>query len=169
MAVNRKLGILKPDPTAVLFRLIESRLRSDPVLGQVVKTWQTWEGVPGDKIPPAPAMAPWVSLTPQPTAEDFWSPETQSGWLTIRIDTLVPGTCVDDVLNLWGAFRSRLCPSPASDGAGEFYAALKTAGAKKGRIRMSQPLFDPSSDAGQDGAFRAVGSVSVEYWAVASS
>lgn len=160
---------LPEDVTTTLFRLIETQLRTDPILGSVVRTWQTWEGVPGDKQPPAIGMAPWVSLTPQPTQERWFSPETQEGTLNIRIDVLVRGTCIDDVMNLWGAIRAALSPyARGSDGVC-FNTRLMSAGAHKGLVEMNQPLFDPSPDAGQDASFRPSGLVSVEYRALARS
>jgi len=160
---------LPEDVTTTLFRLIETQLRSNPTLSATVRNWQTWEGVPGDKQPPALTSAPWVCLTPHPESEDWFSPETQVGRLTIRIDALVRGTCIDDVMNLWGAIRAALSPRNAGSDGVCFNVKLQQSRAHKGLVLMSAPLVDTSQDAGQDGAFKASGSIMIEYRALARS
>lgn len=162
---------LPADVTTRLFRLIETQIRTNDVLAGCVKTWQTWLGEPGDKLPPTIGATPWLCLTPAPSGESWFSPEAQIGILQVRIDAYVRGTCVDDVLNLWGAIRTALSPyaRTAVDGGPCFGKKLTDAGAHKGVVLMTHPLVDPAPDPGGDGAFKATGMISVEYRALARS
>ena len=168
MAASRLLTSLRVDVTTALFRATEQILRADPVLSGVVKGWQTWEGKPEDKLPPGSTRLPWVQITPPPIGELWWTPESQRGWLVIRIEAHVAGTCADDVMNLWGAIRTALNGSTRARGC-EINTQLQSLGATKGFYEFSDPLFDASADPAAEAVFRATGAVRIEYRALASS
>lgn len=169
MASSPKLRSLPTDVPTALFRITESILRADPVVSNVVKAWQTWEGKPDDKIPPGSTRLPWVSLTPRPTTERWYSPESQMGMLVIQIEAVVEGTCIDDPMNLWGAIRWALNGSGDRTRRCDIQQRLQAAGAAKGFYLFSDPLYDSASVAGQDATFQATGSVQIEYRVLASS
>jgi hypothetical protein len=167
---KRTLGKDVPaDVTSKIYRVIVTQMMADPILGGAVKKWQTWDGEPTDITPPTPSSAPWIGLTPRPVSEAWFSPESQQGFLYIQIKALVRGTCIDDVLDLWGAIRHALSPYATGTGSTTFMQKLIAAGAPKGLVEMSQPISDPAPEAGQDGAFYAVGQLRVEYRALARS
>lgn len=148
--------------TTAIFRRIERQLRNDKALGRVVNSWTTWEGCPSDRVPNATGSAPLITLTPQAEAENWWAPSTQKGTLLVRVDMLVTGTCVDDVLNLWWAIQRACYPSDSTERLG-FQGDLQAAGAHTGLIRFSQPAFDSDPAAGEDGQFLARGELAVEF------
>lgn len=149
-------------PQTKLYLAIVNQLTTDPILHRTVKLWQTWTGDPTDKVPSATTTAPWVTLTPRMRSTDFWAPEAQVGWLDIEIVARVRGTCILDVLNLWGAITNALSPLHTDKTGKQFCSKLQDTGAWKGVIKMTQPLTDPSPEAGQDAGFTATGYVSLE-------
>jgi hypothetical protein len=163
------LDLGAPDVTTKIYRLVVNQLQTDRLLLSVVKNWQTWDGDPKDIVPPTISSAPWIGLTPRPVSETWYSPESQEGWLYIQVRALVKGTCVDDVMNLWGAIRGALSPRVADSAGIPFMKKLQDSGAPKGLVEMSQPISDPSPDPGQDGGFAAVGQLRILYLAMARS
>ena len=169
MAASRKLTTLTNDVPTTLYRITESILRDDPTLRAVVKAWQTWEGKPEDRTPPGSTRLPWVELTPRPTSERWYSPESQTGTLLIQIRARVEATCIDDVMNLWGAIRRALNGGGDNARRCDINARLQAAGAWKGFYLFTDPLYDTSADPGDEAAFEAVGAVQIEYRVLASS
>jgi len=169
MAANRKLTQLPNDVPTTLYRITEQILRDDPTLKAVVKAWQTWDGKPEDRTPSGSTRLPWVCLTPRPTSERWYSPESQTGMLIIQIQANVEGTCIDDAMNLWGAIRSALNGGGDNARRCDINTRLQAAGAWKGFYLFSDPLYDPSADPAAAAMFEATGAVQIEYRVLASS
>jgi len=93
-----------PDyPWTSVFRALVAVLKEDPDLRRVVKTWRSLEGGPEDLEALGPGHLPWVELTPAPSAN---KPATDADYQTdfrVNVKFAVPGTRVDDLMNLWGA------------------------------------------------------------------
>jgi hypothetical protein len=158
LAVNPKLSLPTCPPVA-LFRLIEHKLRNDPTMKRVVKTWRTWEGGPDDENPPAIASTPYIHLTPTAGDEKWWAASTLLGTLRIDIDIEVEGTCVDDMLNLWFALQRALY---SADQAARLalQVKLQKGGAHSGLIAFNTPTFVGS---GNKATMKATAAVSLEY------
>lgn len=98
-----------PDGKRVqLFRAVEEVMRDDPVLAREVKTWRSFEGVPGDLLPPSRDQCPWVRL------KLLDRPIVPAGQTRVRIDIAVQieiavkGTNLNDLVNLWEAIEDSL-------------------------------------------------------------
>jgi len=139
MSVRTTLA-LKADVTTLLYRAIVTRLTADPVLSACVKTWQTWEGGTGDLVDITNALCPALRITPQPLSEQWFSPETQSGTMAVLIEAWAAGTCVDDMLNLWGAIRRAVYNPTDRESWMSFNRSLQSKGSHTGLVLMQTPL-----------------------------
>lgn len=94
-----KLAIPNCNRTNV-YRALVQVLQTNATLKSVVKTWRTWTGDPNDTLAPDNKQTPWIRITPvgQPA-----SPETEvhtTSPFVLRLDVVVNGTNMDDLLNL---------------------------------------------------------------------
>lgn len=160
MAAEPKLRNLPPAYPTLLFRDVERQLRADPTCAAVVKTWRTWEGKPADKTPFSVEQAPWVRITPRMGPEEWWAASTMSGWQFSECEVAVEGTCLDDLLNLWGALQRACYPADAT-ARNNFAARLRTDGAKTGLVKFSFPSVTNNPPA--EGFTLGSGWVAVEY------
>jgi hypothetical protein len=55
-----------PSAEEGVFNAFVDRLKQDPALAAIFRTWVTWDGDPADGEPPSSDMAPWIRLTPEP-------------------------------------------------------------------------------------------------------
>ena len=153
---------LPTSPYASVFRAIVQTLQADATLRGAVQptSWRVWEGTHADKQPVAITAAPGVRLTPDPGGEQWWSPDSAVGVLTVHVELYVRGTCVDDVSNLWWAIVRALYPmsQPAKLA---IQAKLVAAGAETGLITFSKGAADLAADAGAAGAFFASGRMQI--------
>ena len=144
---------LPESPYASVFRAIEKTLRNDPTLKTAVQptSWRTWEGKPADKQAVPLTGAPGIRLTPDPGADQWWSPDAAVGTLTIHCELFVRGLCIDDVLNLWWAVVRALYPVDQTTKLA-IQAALVAAGAETGLVTFVKPAADVSAEAGHSTA-----------------
>lgn len=145
MPTNPQIKGLPPATPAVLFRIVERALKTDPILSNVVRTWRSWEGDPKDVEPPAKGNAPWVRMTPRISAENWWAQSTQKGTLFIDFDLWLDGTCIDDLLNLWWAMQ-RAIYSPDAATRNALQTRLNSKGAWPGTIAFGPAQLGPGSD-----------------------
>lgn len=90
------------------FRAIETVLREDPVLVDVVKTWKSRQGLDTDAQAPGYDMFPMIALSPVPVDNTvFGVDETKINFM-VSVDCFVEGTCVDDAMALWEAVEDAI-------------------------------------------------------------
>ena len=155
-----KLRGLPEAVEVTLFRIIDKTIRADATVAAQVKVFRSWLGNPGDKTPPSSTEAPYIRLTPMGSAEEWWSTDSQLGWLNIEVELWVNGTCSDDIANLWFAIKRSIYPLDPVE-RNEFISRLQVAGAHKGLIEFMAPAFD--RDGGEDGSFHAVAQMRIRY------
>lgn len=98
-----------PDyPWTSAFRALVEVLKEDPDLRRVVKAWRCWEGGPEDMEPLEPAQLPWVLMTPAPSGIKRATDADYQTDFRVNFTFGVPGTRVDDLMNLWGAVMQAL-------------------------------------------------------------
>jgi hypothetical protein len=156
---------LPDSPRKLVFRRIVQQLKNDPVLKRSLKTLLAWGGTPEDARPLTIDESPGIRLTPG-FGPDVWQfPDAQAGWMFIKVEMLVPGFDVGDMIDLWWALEIALYPRDWNARMA-FQQALREvglpqglAGAKTGLITFSQPIAD---DAPADQYQHAVGEMKVE-------
>ena len=89
-------------PETLAFRAIERVLREYGPLDAQVKNWRTREGIDDDLQPPAPGLCPLISLTPEPRPGRLLTNVAATVNFAVAVEIYVAGSCVDDLLNLWG-------------------------------------------------------------------
>lgn len=101
-----------PDAEETLaFRAAERILRTDPTLSRVVRSWNAWDGSPGDVLEPTFSTCPYLRLAPMPTGS-AWQTEGQHRMpVLVGIQVAVAGSNADQLVNLWAAVRRALWPS----------------------------------------------------------
>jgi hypothetical protein len=159
--VSTRLKLPTWPPTAV-FRAIVHRLKADPVLQRVIPpgSWLTWDGDPRANHP-LPKTSPAIRLTPTTGANAWWSPQAQVGPLLIAVELSVSTSCVDDVMNLWGAIVRAIYTGDVP-GEAAFSVVLQGLGAHTGMITFSLPAFDHSPEADGAGMFVATGQMKLD-------
>ncbi len=128
-----------------LFRVLDDALRRDATLRRVVKAFKSWRGEPDDRTPPSIGQCPWVRLSISGGAERWWACSTMMGLLIVDVELQVPGTCLDDLDNLWSAVERAMYPDTAAL-QNAFREKLTAAGAHTGLVHFLQPAFDTSPD-----------------------
>ena len=122
-----------------VFRRICQQLMTDPVLGNVVKAWDTYAGDSADQIPGNVMECPYIKLLPRLGAVGWYSPDAQMGPLEIQIQAGVDGLDAADCLDLWDAFERAVYPYDDRPKQLAFEAALVSLGAETGQIEFSRP------------------------------
>lgn len=126
---------LPTGPRTTAFRGFVKFIKADPVLGNVVKTWQSWEGQPKeDALPESDNMLPLVRLTPKsyPSKRAELSPvgpamTVLDSPLIVVVEIALAGSNWADGSNLWTAIESRIFnQDPATRQAND--ATLKALG-----------------------------------------
>jgi hypothetical protein len=147
----RTLLDLKADFRTTAFRAVEAILREDPVLAGVVKTWRSREGHDDDLSVPATGMMPLIGLSPLPTPNAVDSIDEIKVRFEVSVQLFVEGTCVDDILNLWGAVEDAVVRTkpfhpevPGQEDVGRYLCSIFSPG-PRGVIRLwaSEPAFFP--------------------------
>lgn len=134
---------------ATVFRLIVQRLRTDPVLKNVVKTWFVWGSDPFDASGQTLGLTPSIRLTPQLGPTGWYSPADHVGPLQVKVELLIGGFDADDCLNLWECIEEAFYPVGDRQGELDWEAALRAAGAETGQITFSQPASIQQADDAQ--------------------
>lgn len=133
-----------------VFRRICQQLTTDPVLRNVVKTWDVWDGSP-DHADANLAVAPMVQLTPQLGGVDWYSPDAQAGLLVIAVRANIDTYDACDCLDLWEAFELAIYPPDAAR-RNAFEQELRGCPdlcCETGQITFSQPLSIQDAANGQ--------------------
>jgi hypothetical protein len=110
------------DARSVAFRWIVARLKADPDLARVVRTWQAWEGT-GTDTADAAAESVTVRLTPVFEAEDVLCADGMKRTIRcpvlVRIDAMCPGSNVENAINLAGLIEEtvlKIAPEVLNEG-----------------------------------------------------
>jgi hypothetical protein len=106
--LNRLVPELPDGLRSIAFRAVEQVLREDPVLSGVVKTWRTLEGRDDDTQEVGWDNCPLIALSPSPQPDRKLTHENANVTMVIYVEVYAPGTCVDDMLNLWDAVGAAL-------------------------------------------------------------
>lgn len=130
---------------STVFRLIESRLKSDPTLRGVVARWYTWDGTPDSAAQQVVIPTPSIRLTPALGPVTWLGPAEQGGQLQIKIDLLTRTLNADDPLDLWEAIERAIYPSTRADEL-DWEQRLRDAGAYTGQVTLSQPTTMQQAD-----------------------
>jgi hypothetical protein len=149
-------------PRTLVFRAIDDLIRADGTMQRIFRgNIRSWRGDPNDKAELAIGMAPAIRLTPAPGPVSYWYPGATKGNLFIDIELIVKGLRIDDVENLWFAIERVVMPRETVP-LMAVHAALTAAGAMTGLIYFTSPAHDPNPTAGDGGAFRPYGQMSLE-------
>lgn len=93
-----------PDyPWTSVFRALVDVIEQDPDLRRVVKVVRSWKGGPEDLEPLGDAQLPWIEMTPAPSGNKMATESDYQADFRVNVKLAVPGTRVDDLMNLWGA------------------------------------------------------------------
>jgi hypothetical protein len=147
-----------PSVWTKVFRRIVQQLENDPDIRRVigVDNIRSWKGVPADKAPFAPsATGPVMRLTPNPSNVDWYSPDTQSGVLSVLVEIAINSLSIDDVSDVWDLIVQAL--RPGNLGAPGLAQDLVGLGAETGEIVFADPALDPQPAAKPEGQFLAAG------------
>jgi hypothetical protein len=149
-------------PTSVwtaVFRGIVRQLENDPDIKRVIGlvNLRSWKGVAGDKAPFVPtSSAPVARLTPQPRNVDWYSADSQLGYLHVDVELAVQTLCIDDVADLWDIVVNAIRPGARNATGGPFTQDLVAVGAETGEIVFNDPAF-LADIKGDEGFFFATG------------
>ena len=151
---------LPTSPRTSVFRALDKILRNDPVLQRTVRpqAFRSWSGNSYDSVDFTLAMAPCLRLTPSNGPEVWKFPDAFVGPLFIKVEMLVAGYDVDDVLNLWWAIEKALYPSDNVAKSANI-STLQAAGAYTGLAEFTQPAFD---DSPENKFFAAYGQIKID-------
>lgn len=149
---------LKTNPSVWtnVFRAIVKQLETDADFARVVgkDKLRSWNGSTADKAPFVPSLgSPVVRLTPMPSNVGWYSEDSQSGTLRVKVELAIASLCIDDCLDLWDLIVWAL-----RAGNKGFALALVALGGETGEIVFSDPAVDAQPDAQPEGMFYAVGS-----------
>jgi hypothetical protein len=145
---RKALPSLPDSPRVKVFRQIESILRNDPTLRQLIGSrWQTWDGSPDAKAPLAKTQTPAIMLSRAADANTWFAPDAMVEPLVVDVEIEVDSTNQDDPDNLWYAVvraiyptnPKNLSPSPRQ----VIQDALVKAGAFTGVCDFTQPAVAP--------------------------
>ncbi len=95
------------DPRAIAFEAIDKRVKFDPVISRVIKTF---EGIPFELTPESAAKMPMMVIGCKPGGIATASPSTHAAIVQIGFDYMLPGTDHRDILNFYGALESAIDP-----------------------------------------------------------
>lgn len=133
---------------STVFRLIESRLKCDPVLKGAVAKWYTWDGAPESASGQAVIPTPSIRLTPALGPVTWYGPAEHGGMLQIKIDLLTRTLNADDPLDLWEAIERAIYPASRTEELA-WEQSLRDAHAWTGQINLSQPTTIQQADDNQ--------------------
>lgn len=152
---------LDPCTRTIIYRAIETILRSDDTLGNLVDVWSTWEGNPDDKEQVASANVVVLSLWPSDGGTEWYSPDAMTEHFTLNIAVDVATLCIDDALNAWTAIERAIMPADLA--AREVIRlGLVNVGARSGMASFMPPTFVSGQEPGAAGRLAAVGQIKLE-------
>jgi hypothetical protein len=146
---------------AKVFRVVVAQLRADPVLNNIIRTWLVWDGDDNCRQAVMSSQLPALRLTPTLGPGSWYSPDSQVGMLTIKIELAVPGIDADDPLNLWDSIEAALYPTGDRPMQLIYQQALRDRGAEIGQMLFAAPAFDPGPPDQQEAVWACEGSMSI--------
>lgn len=144
-----------PSPWSAVFRAIVKQITANkPILAVVgsADRIKSWTGLATDAAPLAPTQArPMIRLTPAPRSVEWYSPDSQKGWLDVIVEIAVLTYCVDDPIDVWDLFIGAVGPGVLNIKGTPFALDLTEAGAETGEVIFSDPAVDTSIGSLPDG------------------
>ncbi len=140
------------------------QLKNDATIRRVVglDNLRSWEGTSGDKAPFVPSSnAPVVRLTPQPRNVDWYSADSQGGFLHVDVELAIQSLCIDDVADLWDVIVQAIRPTALNATGGPLRDDLVALGAENGEITFNEPAFTAKIDS-DEGFFFGTGQFRIE-------
>ena len=136
---------LRQSARAKVFRRTVEYMRADETLNNVIRTWMPWDGsdIAGVQRPPLANMVPILRLEPNMGAMSWYSPDAHSGFLIVKIRTVIQTWDADDYLNLWEAVENSLYPYDQRSRQLAFQQELRDLGAETGQWEFATPAATP--------------------------
>lgn len=122
---------------SAVYRRIVEQLRTDPVLSNVVKTWETWDR-PSEPQIDAITTAPALRVMPVLGSVAWYSPDAQFGPLQLRYELYLEGVDGCDALDVQDALERAIYPADIAKQRA-FQRDLVNLGCHTGLITFSQP------------------------------
>jgi len=160
-----------PLPTGMrtkLFRAMVAVLQGDPLVSSVVNEWFVWSGKPtdGGDLPFVPVSKVNVRLTPRMNGLSWWTPDSMIGQLSVLVETTIPNTNIDDVLNFQEAIENAFYPQNPVDASAMRRRFQQIGGenngATVGLVMFAQPIYDDTLPERTDANFYALGELRIE-------
>lgn len=95
------------DPRTVAFDAVVRKLKSDPVLSRIIKTWRA---SPFTVVPPSASELPMCVIGLKPGLITVATPNSHAASLIITLDFVVAGEDYRDIINLNGAMETAVDP-----------------------------------------------------------
>lgn len=149
---------LPDSPRVLVWRLVKARLQADAVLAASGVALMFYDGTPDDEEDLQAVEGAALRFYPTNGSQKWFDPSSQSGVLSVAMESNLPTTDAEDVLNLQGAVELALYPA---DGHA-FLQSLVDAGAVTGYCAFDRPLTQPVSTAGANQSMAPSGSFSIE-------
>lgn len=158
MSEATELG-LELDERCRVWAAIRDLALDDETLSRVVRTFQVWDGKTSiSRADATGSMCPLLKMTPIIGAQSWYSPDSQAGFLTIRVELAVITPYILDPMSLWGTLERVYYPRDFA-GRESVRRALVDAGAETGQLEFSAPANDPDPKISDDGLMIARGSM----------
>ena len=98
---------LPMDPRAIAFEAIDRRLRTDPVISRIIRSF---EGIPFELSPETGSKLPMMVIGVKPGGIQTATPNSHVCQLSIGMDYILPGVDHRDILNFYGALEQAIDP-----------------------------------------------------------
>ena len=98
---------LPVDPRTVAFDAVVRKLKSDPVLSRIIKTWRA---SPFTVVPPSASELPMCVIGLKPGSITVATPNSHAASLIITLDIIVAGEDHRDIINLYGSLETAIDP-----------------------------------------------------------
>jgi hypothetical protein len=152
----------------LVFRKIVALFQANEILKRTIKpsSWYVWNGRVDQKAGTfATGELPALRLTPiSIPAEPLTNVRWQSSW-TLRIETAVSGTNMDDAFNLWDAIHNVIFTGDGSKAALEalqsLSASVTPAGQNVHAITLGTPSFTPNPQGLPDDMILGEGDITI--------
>jgi hypothetical protein len=162
-----KLLEIPDDLRTLAWRGVVQVLQEDPALHKIVKTWLTRDGDPDGLQDPAADMTPMIALSPTPRPDSVLTNVSMNVNLGIAVGVWVPGSCVDDHMNLWGLVTKALrLEKPYRDGTVYKFLRCGIPGVSIPNLNVVDPAFIqylPGDRDGDPSMQRGTGSIGLYF------
>jgi hypothetical protein len=153
----------------LVFRKMVAILQASTALRRTIKpsSWYVWDGRPDQKVMAfAAGELPALRLTPLAIPA---VPLTNARWIsswTLRVETAVSGTNIDDAFNLWDAIHGAIFTGDGTKAAlmalQSLSAAVTPAGQNVHSITLGTPSFTPNPQGMPDDMILSEGDITIE-------